>query len=155
THETRMIWSETPTNTLMKVFELKEVAAIAKSHELLSVCDNTFASPYLQQPLGAGIDLVVHSMTKYLGGHADVLGGALVMRREDLYEKLKFAQNALGAIPSPFDCWLVLRGVKTLAVRMEKHCDNAEAIAKLLASHEKVAPVLYPGLPSRPGFSSA
>src|SRR6267143_1851968 len=115
--ETRMIWAETPTNPLMKVIDLKEVAALAKAHDAISVCDNTFASPYLQQPLAAGIDLVVHSRTKYLGGHADVLGGALVMRRDDLYEKLKFAQNALGAIPSPFDCWLVLRGVKTLAKR--------------------------------------
>src|SRR5438445_9655012 len=153
--ETRMIWAETPTNPLMKVIDLKEVAALAKAHDAISVCDNTFASPYLQQPLAAGIDLVVHSMTKYLGGHADVLGGALVMRRDDLYEKLKFAQNALGAIPSPFDCWLVLRGVKTLAVRMEKHCDNAEAITKFLSTHSKVAKVLYPGLPSHPGFSIA
>src|SRR2546425_6490089 len=153
--ETRMIWAETPTNPLIKVIDLKEVAALAKAHDAISVCDNTFASPYLQQPLAAGIDLVVHSMTKYLGGHADVLGGALVMPRDDLYEKLKFAQNALGAIPSPFDCWLVLRGVKTLAVRMEKHCDNAEAIAKVLSTHPKVAKVLYPGLPSHPGFSIA
>jgi len=153
--ETRIVWVETPTNPLMKVVDLKEIAALAKAHDALSVCDNTFASPYLQQPLGMGIDLVVHSMTKYLGGHADVLGGALVMRRADLFEKLKFAQNALGAIPSPFDCWLVLRGVKTLAVRMERHCDNAEAIAKFLAGHPKVARVLYPGLPSHPGFSIA
>src|SRR2546427_1730771 len=153
--ETRMIWTETPTNPLMKVVDLKELAAIAKAHDALSVCDNTFASPYLQQPLAMGIDLVVHSMTKYLGGHADILGGALVMRRDDLFEKLKFAQNALGAIPSPFDCWLVLRGVKTLAVRMEKHCDNAEAIAKFLSTHPKVAKVLYPGLPSHPGYSIA
>jgi len=153
--ETRIVWAETPTNPLMKVVDLKEIAALAKAHDALSVCDNTFASPYLQQPLGRGIDLVVHSMTKYLGGHADVLGGALVMRREDLFEKLKFAQNALGAIPSPFDCWLVLRGVKTLAVRMEKHCDNAEAIAKFLSSNAKVAKVLYPGLPSHPGHSTA
>ena len=153
--ETRMLWTESPTNPLMKVVDLRELAVIAKAHDAISVCDNTFASPYLQQPLAAGIDLVVHSMTKYLGGHADVLGGALVMRRDDLYEKLKFAQNALGAIPSPFDCWLVLRGVKTLAVRMEKHCDNAEAIAKVLSTHPKVAKVLYPGLPSHPGFSIA
>ncbi len=153
--ETRIVWAETPTNPLMKVVDLKEIAALAKAHDALSVCDNTFASPYLQQPLGMGIDLVVHSMTKYLGGHADVLGGALVMRRADLFEKLKFAQNALGAIPSPFDSWLVLRGVKTLAVRMERHCDNAEAIAKFLSTHPKVERVLYPGLPSHPGFSIA
>src|SRR3989454_7310598 len=148
--ETRIIWAETPTNPLMKVVDLKEIAAIAKAHDAISVCDNTFASPYLQQPLPMGIDIVVHSMTKYLGGHADILGGALVMRRDDLFEKLKFAQNALGAIPSPFDCWLVLRGVKTLAVRVEKHCDNAEAIAKFLSTHTKGAQGLYPRLPSHP-----
>src|SRR3989442_6794778 len=153
--ETRMIWAETPTNPLMKVVDLKEVAAIAKAHDAIGVCDNTFASPYLQQPLSMGIDLVVHSLTKYLGGHADVLGGALVMRRDDLFEKLRFAQNALGAVPSPFDCWLVLRGVKTLAVRMERHCDNAEALATFLSNHSKIAKVLYPGLPSHPGFSVA
>ena|SRR3989454_2617361 len=153
--ETRMIWVETPTNPRMKIVDLKEVAAIAKAHDALSVCDNTFASPYLQQPLTMGIDLVVHSMTKYLGGHADVLGGALVMRRDDLHERLKFAQNALGAVPSPFDCWLVLRGVKTLAVRMERHCDNAEAIAKFLSGHKKIERVLYPGLAAHPGYSVA
>ena len=153
--ETRMVWAESPTNPRMKVVDLKELAAIAKAHDAISVCDNTFASPYLQQPLAMGIDLVVHSMTKYLGGHADVLGGALVMRRDDLHEPLKFAQNALGAVPSPFDCWLVLRGVKTLAVRMERHCDNAEAVAKFLSGHPKVERVLYPGLPSHPGFSIA
>ncbi len=151
--ETKMIWAETPTNPLMKVVDLKEIAVLAKAHDAVSACDNTFASPYLQQPLTLGIDLVVHSMTKYLGGHADILGGAVVTRRDDLLEKLKFAQNALGAVPSPFDCWLVLRGVKTLAVRMERHCDNAEALAKFLASHPKVERVLYPGLTSHPGAS--
>jgi cystathionine beta-lyase/cystathionine gamma-synthase len=153
--ETKMIWAETPTNPLMKVVDLKEIAVLAKAHDAISACDNTFASPYLQQPLTLGIDLVVHSMTKYLGGHADILGGAVVTRRDDLHEKLKFAQNALGAVPSPFDCWLVLRGVKTLAVRMERHCDNAEALAKFLASHPKVERVLYPGLTSHPGASIA
>jgi cystathionine beta-lyase/cystathionine gamma-synthase len=153
--ETRFVWAETPTNPQMKVVDLKEIAAIAKAHDAISVCDNTFASPYLQQPLPMGIDLVVHSTTKYLGGHADLLGGGLVMRRDDLFEKLKFAQNALGAIPSPFDSWLVLRGVKTLAVRMERHCDNAEAIARFLVQHPKVARVLYPGLPQHPGYTVA
>ena len=153
--ETKMIWAETPTNPLMKVVDLKELAVIAKAHNAISVCDNTFASPYLQQPLTLGIDLAVHSVTKYLGGHADILGGAVVTRRDDLHEKLKFAQNALGAVPSPFDCWLVLRGVKTLAVRMERHCDNAEALAKFLAGHPKVERVLYPGLASHPGSSIA
>jgi len=153
--ETRMIWAETPTNPLMKIVDLKEIGAIAKAHDAIGVCDNTFASPYLQQPLAMGIDLVVHSMTKYLGGHADILGGALVMRRDDLFEKVHFAQNALGAVPSPFDCWLVLRGVKTLAVRMEKHCDNAEALATFLSNHSKIAKVFYPGLPHHPGFTIA
>ncbi|HLA46018.1 MAG TPA: PLP-dependent aspartate aminotransferase family protein [Thermoplasmata archaeon] len=153
--ETKMIWTETPTNPLMKVVDLKELAVIAKAHNAISVCDNTFASPYLQQPLTLGIDLAVHSVTKYLGGHADILGGAVVTRRNDLHERLKFAQNALGAVPSPFDCWLALRGVKTLAVRMERHCDNAEALAKFLAGHPKVERVLYPGLASHPGSSIA
>ncbi len=153
--ETRIIWSETPTNPLMKVIDLKEIAVIAKAHEAIGVCDNTFASPYLQQPLTLGIDLVVHSTTKYLGGHADILGGAVVTRRDDLHEKLKFAQNALGAVPSPFDCWLVLRGVKTLAVRIERHCDNAEALAKFLAEHRKIERVFYPGLVGHPGHGMA
>jgi len=153
--ETRMIWAENPTNPLMKIVDLKEIAAIAKAHDAIGVCDNTFASPYLQQPLAMGMDIVVHSMTKYLGGHADILGGALVMRRDDLFEKVHFAQNALGAVPSPFDCWLVLRGVKTLAVRMEKHCDNAEALATFLSNHSKIAKVFYPGLPHHPGFTIA
>jgi len=153
--ETRMIWAETPTNPLMKIVDLKEIAAIAKAHDAIGVCDNTFASPYLQQPLAMGMDIVVHSMTKYLGGHADILGGALVMRRDDLFEKVHFAQNALGAVPSPFDCWLVLRGVKTLAVRMERHCDNAEALATFLSNHSKIAKVFYPGLPHHPGFTIA
>ncbi|OGS49656.1 MAG: cystathionine gamma-synthase [Euryarchaeota archaeon RBG_16_68_12] len=153
--ETRMLWAETPTNPLMKIADLREVAAIAKAHEAVSVCDNTFASPYLQQPLASGVDLVVHSVTKYLGGHADILGGAIVTRRDDLHEGLRFAQNALGAVPSPFDCWLALRGVKTLAVRMERHCDNAEAVAGFLAGHPAVERVLYPGLPAHPGHTVA
>src|SRR3989449_2015789 len=153
--ETRILWTETPTNPLMKVVDLKEAAAIAKAHDALSVCDNTFASPYLQQPLPMGIDLVVHSMTKYLGGHADLLAGGLAMRRDDLFEKLKFAQNALGAVPSPFECLPAPRGVKTLAVRMERHCDNAEAIAKFLSGHKKIERVLYPGLAAHPGYSVA
>jgi cystathionine gamma-lyase len=153
--ETRIIWAETPTNPMMKIADLREIAVLAKAHDAVSVCDNTFASPYLQQPLAFGIDLVVHSVTKYLGGHADVLGGAIVTRRDDLAERLRFAQNALGAIPSPFDCWLVLRGVKTLAVRMERHCDNAEAVARFLSGHPAVERVLYPGLPGHPGHGLA
>jgi len=153
--ETRMLWMESPTNPLMKVVDIRELAVIAKAHEAISVCDNTFASPALQNPLRLGADLVVHSMTKYLGGHADVLGGALVMNREDLFEKLKFAQNALGAVPGAFDAWLVLRGIKTLPVRMERHCDNAEAVAKFLHGHPAVSKVHYPGLPDDPGHAIA
>jgi len=153
--ETKMLWMESPTNPLMKVVDLKELAVISKAHDAISVCDNTFASPALQNPLALGVDLVVHSTTKYLGGHADLLGGALVTNREDTHEKLKFAQNALGAVPSPFDCWLTLRGIKTLAVRMARHCDNAEAIAKFLRDHKAVANVHYPGLPDDPGHSIA
>ncbi len=153
--ETRMLWMESPTNPLMKVVDIRELAVLAKAHGALSVCDNTFASPALQNPIKLGVDLVVHSMTKYLGGHADVLGGALVMDREDLFESLKFAQNALGAVPSPFDAWLVLRGIKTLDVRMARHCDNAEALAMLLHDHRSVAKVHYPGLPDDPGHGIA
>ncbi len=153
--ETKMLWMESPTNPLLKVVDIKELAVIAQAHEALAVCDNTFASPVLQNPLPLGVDLVVHSMTKYLGGHADVLGGALILSRDDLYEKLKFAQNALGAVPSPFDAWLVLRGIKTLAVRIERQCDNAEALAKFLHDSPAVTKVHYPGLPDDPGHAIA
>ncbi len=153
--ETRILWMESPTNPLMKVVDLKELAVIAKAHEALSVCDSTFASPALQNPLALGVDLVVHSTTKYLGGHADLLGGALVMNRDDIHEKLKFSQNALGAVPSAFDCWLALRGIKTLPVRMERHCDNAETLSKFLKDHKGVAKVHYPGLPDDPGHGIA
>ncbi len=153
--ETRILWMESPTNPLMKVVDLKELAFIAKAHESLSVCDSTFASPALQNPLALGVDLVVHSTTKYLGGHADLLGGALVMNRDDIHEKLKFSQNALGAVPSAFDCWLTLRGIKTLPVRMERHCDNAETLSKFLKDHKAVAKVHYPGLPDDPGHGIA
>jgi len=153
--ETRMLWMESPTNPLMKVVDLRELAVIAKAHDALSVCDNTFASPALQNPLALGVDLVVHSTTKYIAGHADLLGGALVTDRDDLQEKLKFAQNALGAVPSAFDCWLTLRGIKTLAVRMEKHCENAEAVATFLNGHKAVARVHYPGLQDDPGHGIA
>jgi cystathionine beta-lyase/cystathionine gamma-synthase len=153
--ETKMMWTESPTNPLMKVVDLKELAVIAKAHDAITVCDNTFASPALQNPLELGVDLVVHSTTKYVSGHADLLGGALVTNREDLHENLKFAQNALGAVPSAFDCWLTLRGIKTLAVRMERHCDNAEALARFLAQHPAVAKVHYPGLTDDPGHRIA
>ena len=153
--ETRMLWMESPTNPLMKVVDLRELAFLAKAHDAISVCDNTFPSPALQNPLAMGVDLVVHSTTKYLGGHADVLGGAIVTNSERLHERLKFAQNALGTIPSPFDCWLVLRGVKTLALRMERHSDNADAIARFLKDHKGVSRVFYPGLPEDPGHALA
>lgn len=152
---TKMLWMESPTNPLMKVVDIRELAVIAKAHGAISVCDNTFATPALQEPLAMGVDLVVHSMTKYLGGHADVLGGALIMNRDDLHEKLRFSQNALGAVPSPFDAWLVLRGIKTLDVRIERHCDNAEALASFLKDHRAVSKVHYPGLPEDPGHALA
>ncbi len=153
--ETKIMWTESPTNPLMKVVDLRELAVIAKAHDAITVCDNTFASPALQNPLGLGVDLVVHSTTKYVSGHADLLGGALVTNREDLHEKLKFAQNALGAVPSAFDCWLTLRGIKTLAVRMERHCDNAEVLARFLTEHPAVLKVHYPGLANDPGHRIA
>ena len=152
---TRMIWMESPTNPLLKIVDLKATAGIAKAHGCLSVMDNTFASPYLQQPLALGYDVVLHSTTKYLGGHADVLGGAVLTSDEALFERVKFGQNALGAVPSPFDCFLILRGTKTLAVRMERHCDNAEALAAWLGEHKAVDRVLYPGLEGHPNHKVA
>jgi cystathionine gamma-lyase len=153
--ETKMLWMESPTNPLMKVVDLRELAVISKAHGAISVCDNTFASPALQNPLALGVDLVVHSTTKYLNGHADLLGGAVVTSREDLHEALRFSQNALGAVPSAFDCWLTLRGIKTLPVRMERHCDNAEALARFLKDHKAVSKVHYPGLADDPGHGIA
>jgi len=152
---TRMLWMESPTNPLLKIVDLRATAKIARDHDCVSVMDNTFASPYLQQPLALGYDVVLHSTTKYLGGHADVLGGAILTSDAALHEKLKFAQNALGAVPSPFDCFLVLRGTKTLAVRMERHCDNAEALAAWLSEHRAVERVLYPGLKDHPNHAIA
>jgi len=149
---TRMIWVETPTNPLLKVVDLRAVAAVAKTRSIMTVCDNTFATPYLQNPLEYGFDLVVHSTTKYLNGHSDAIGGAAVIRHgaDELREKLTYLQNAVGGVPGPFDSFLTLRGIKTLALRMERHCANAMAIAKFLESHPKVERVIYPGLPSHP-----
>jgi len=155
TDATRVIWCETPTNPLLAVADIGALAGIARDVGALLVVDNTFASPYLQQPLALGADVVVHSTTKYLGGHSDVVGGALVASDAELGEQLRFHQNAMGAVPGPFDSWLVLRGVKTLAVRMDRHCDNAERIVGLLADHPAVAAVLYPGLASHPGHDVA
>lgn len=148
--ETKIVWVETPTNPLLRIVDIAGVAKIAHSHNALLVVDNTFMSPYLQHPLKLGADIIVHSTTKYLGGHSDLLGGAVVLSDPKLYEKVRFAQNAAGAVPGPMDCWLVLRGVKTLAVRMERHCGNAQKVAEFLAGHTKVLKVVYPGLSSHP-----
>lgn len=147
---TRMIWIETPTNPLLKVVDIQAVARIGHQHNALVGVDNTFASPYLQQPLDLGADLVVHSTTKYLGGHSDVVGGALVTSDERLYQEVKFLQNAVGAVPGPVDSWLVLRGLKTLALRMERHCANAMQLARWLEMCPDVERVIYPGLESHP-----
>jgi cystathionine gamma-lyase len=149
---TRLVWVETPTNPLLKVVDLSAVADIARRHGLLSVCDNTFATPFIQRPLEYGFDIVVHSTTKYLNGHSDAIGGAAVVRHGDdaLKEKLAYLQNAIGAVSSPFDSFLTLRGIKTLALRMERHCASALEIARFLEAHPKVARVHYPGLPSHP-----
>ena len=141
--ETKMVWVETPTNPLLKVIDIKAASKIARDHGALCIVDNTFMSPYLQQPLKLGADIVVHSTTKYLGGHSDLIGGAVAMSDSKHYEKVRFAQNAAGAVPGPFDCWLVLRGIRTLAVRMDRHCSNARKIAEFLTHHQKVADVLY------------
>ena len=148
---TRMIWVETPTNPTLKLVDLAAVAAIAKAHGLISVADNTFASPYVQRPLEHGFDIVTHSTTKYLNGHSDMIGGvAVVGENEALRDQLKFLQNALGAISGPFDSFLALRGLKTLALRMERHCASALRIARWLESREDVERVIYPGLESHP-----
>lgn len=145
---TRMIWVETPTNPMLKIIDLRGIASIAKKHKLISVADNTFATPVLQRPLELGFDIVMHSATKYLNGHSDVIGGVVIVERDDLAEKIAYLQNAVGAVIGPFDSFLVLRGLKTLAVRMERHCENAMELAGWLEKHPKVARVIYPGLPS-------
>jgi cystathionine gamma-synthase len=153
--ETRIVWIETPTNPMLTVVDIAAVAAVAHARGAVVVVDNTFATPYLQQPLALGADVVVHSSTKYLGGHSDVVGGFVATDDPALAEHLGFVQNAVGAVPSPFDCYLVLRGVKTLAVRMDRHAENARAIVAMLAEHPAVARVLYPGLPAHPGHEAA
>jgi cystathionine gamma-synthase len=147
----RLIWAESPTNPLLSIVDIRALAAIAHDHGALLVVDNTFASPYLQRPLDLGADFVVHSTTKYLGGHSDVVGGAVVIKDPAHAEGLAFNQNATGAVAGPFDAWLTLRGIRTLAVRMDRHCANAGRIARALAEHPAVASVLYPGLPGHPG----
>jgi cystathionine gamma-synthase len=153
--ETKLIWVETPTNPLLGIADIAALAVIAHEAGALLVVDNTFATPYLQQPLALGADVVVHSTTKYCGGHSDVVGGALVAGDAELTERIAFHQNALGAVAGPFDAWLVLRGLKTLAVRMDRHCDNAERVVGMLTGHPRVTEVLYPGLPSHPGHEVA
>ncbi len=153
--ETRMIWLETPTNPLLTVVDIEAVAAIAHEHDARCIVDNTFATPALQRPLTLGADAVVHSATKYLGGHSDVVGGFVALRDHGLAERIGYLQNAVGAVPAPFDCYLVIRGLKTLEVRMERHCANARAIVDLLTSHPAVASTLYPGLPDHPGHDAA
>jgi len=153
--DTRMIWVESPSNPLLKLVDLEAVASIARKRNIVSVIDNTFASPWVQRPLEFGFDLVVHSATKYLNGHSDVIGGVCVTRSAALAEQLTFLQNAVGAVPSPFDAFLVTRGLKTLAVRMERHCANAMWIAERLSRHPKVDSVIYPGLESHPQHALA
>ena len=137
TPQTKMIWVESPTNPMLKIVDLAAIAKIARKHKLISVCDNTFASPWIQRPIEHGFDIVVHSTTKYLNGHSDVIGGAAILRDDTLKEKLAFLQNAIGSVPSPFDAFLTLRGIKTLALRMERHCGNAMHIAAFLAKHAR------------------
>ncbi|TME25486.1 MAG: cystathionine gamma-synthase [Chloroflexi bacterium] len=150
TERTRMVWVESPTNPLLKLVDIEAVSRLAHARQALLVVDNTFMSPYFQRPLALGADIVVHSATKYLGGHSDVIGGALVVNREDLAERLAFLQNAVGGVPGPLDAWLVLRGLKTLAIRMREHDRNARLVAAFLSEHPKVVRVFYPGLPSNP-----
>ena len=152
---TRIVWVETPTNPLLNIGDIEALAAVAHDAGALLVVDNTFASSYLQQPLTLGADVVVHSTTKYAGGHSDVVGGALVVRDLDLAERLAFHQNAIGAVAGPFDAWLVLRGLKTLGVRMDRHCDNAEKVVDFLTGHAAVGDVYYPGLEQHPGHEVA
>jgi O-succinylhomoserine (thiol)-lyase len=152
---TKMVWLETPTNPLLRLIDIQAVTEIAHRHKLMVVVDNTFASPYFQQPLKLGADIVVHSTTKYINGHSDVIGGALVLNDETAYEAIKFYQNAAGGVPAPFDSWLTLRGIKTLAVRMRQHEENARAVARFLQEHPRVEKVYYPGLPSHPDYELA
>ncbi|PVE11726.1 cystathionine gamma-synthase [Streptomyces scopuliridis] len=155
TPRTKAIWVETPSNPLLNITDIAQLAGIARSAGVRLVVDNTFASPYLQQPLALGADVVVHSTTKYMGGHSDVVGGALIVDDAELADELAYHQNAMGAVAGPFDAWLVLRGIKTLAVRMDRHSENATRITEMLTSHPRVSKVLYPGLPEHPGHEVA
>jgi cystathionine gamma-synthase len=152
---TRLVWAETPSNPYLKIIDIKGIADILRDHPAMFMVDNTFASPYLQNPLALGADLVLHSTTKYIGGHSDTVGGAVIGNDPDVFATLKFHQNAAGAVPGPFDVWLSLRGIKTLAVRMERHSENAQAVAEFLAGHPAVERVFYPGLADHPGHDVA
>lgn len=152
---TKMIWVETPTNPMMNIIDIEGAVAIGKKHNLMVVVDNTFASPYLQNPLDMGVDIVLHSVTKYIGGHSDVVMGALILNDETLNTQLAFIQNSCGAVPGPQDCFLVLRGIKTLHLRMQRHCENGRKIAEFLVNHPKVGNVYYPGLPNHPNHAIA
>jgi cystathionine gamma-synthase len=153
--KTKLIWVETPTNPLLNIGDISQISDLAHQHGALVAVDNTFASSYLQQPLSLGADIVVHSTTKYLGGHSDVIGGALIVKDPELAETIKFHQNAMGAIPGPNDSWLVIRGIKTLSVRMDRHVANAKRVVEFLSEHKRVAEIYYPGLESHPGYEVA
>jgi cystathionine beta-lyase len=150
--KTKLIWIETPTNPMLNIIDIKAISALAKKNKILVAVDNTFATPYLQNPLKLGADIVVHSVTKYLSGHSDVIMGAVVCNNDALAEQLRFIQNSCGAIPSPHDCFLVLRGIKTLHVRMDRHCENAIKVCKYLLTHPKVNKVYFPGIPTHKNF---
>jgi cystathionine gamma-lyase len=155
TPKTKMIWVETPTNPLLNIIDIEAFATLCKQHQIVLVVDNTFASPYLQNPLTLGADIVLHSATKYLGGHSDVVHGAIITNSDVLHEKLAFIQNACGAVPGPHDCWLVLRGIKTLHVRMQRHCENGEKVAHFLRNHPKVEKVYWIGFEDHPNHAVA
>lgn len=150
TSQTKLVWLETPTNPMLKIADIKKVALVAKQYSVLLAVDNTFATPYLQNPLSLGADIVCHSVTKYIGGHSDVIGGALMVNNDDLAARLRYMQNAVGAVPAPMDCFLLLRSTKTLHVRMQRHCENARAVAEFLEAHPVVDRVIYPGFDSHP-----
>jgi cystathionine gamma-lyase len=152
---TKMVWIETPTNPMLKIIDIEMISSLVKNQNATVVVDNTFASPFLQKPLSLGADVVLHSSTKYLGGHSDVVGGVVVVKSKELADKLHFLQNAVGAVPGPWDCFLLLRSTKTLPLRMERHCHNAKVVAEFLSSHSKVEKVIYPGLASHPGHAVA
>ena len=155
TERTRMVWLESPTNPLLRLVDIAAIAEIAREHGALTAVDNTFATPVLQNPMQLGADIVVHSSTKYLGGHSDVVGGAVMLDDDGLAATLRFHQNAVGAVPSPFDCWLLLRGVKTLPLRVRQQCDNADTVARFLEAHPAVSAVHHPGLPTHPQHALA